>query len=131
MNTEANRELVERYWEALAAHDLDTAYDLRSEEFVETWPQSGERIVGRDNARAVEENYPNLPDFRTRRIVGSGHIWVAEATLTYGGDDVYQTVVVIELREGKIAADTAYWGAPFEAPEWRAEWVERVEPSAT
>lgn len=128
MTDQESRELVERYWEAIAAGDLDTVYELRSEDFVETWPQSGERMVGRDNARAVDENYPGWPQIQTRRIVGSGNVWVAEATLVYGDDedgDVYQSVGIIELRDGKVAAETAYWGAPFEAAEWRAEWVER------
>jgi hypothetical protein len=29
------------------------------------------------------------------------------------------------LRDGKIWRDTRYYAEPFEAPEWRAQWVER------
>jgi ketosteroid isomerase-like protein len=131
VNGDNNRELIERYWNALASGDLDTAYQLRHEDFVSVWPQSGERIVGRDNARTVDERYPNWPEMRTRRIVGSEDLWVVEATLTYDGADVYQAVAIVELRDGKVAAETAYWGAPFEAEAWRAEWVERFDPMAT
>lgn len=80
MNGEDNRELVERYWEALTAHDVDAAYELRHEDFVQTWPQLGERIVGRDNARAIEERYPDWPDVRIRRMIGSGGLCVIEET---------------------------------------------------
>ncbi len=128
MNGDDNRELVERYWEALASQDLDTAYQLQHQDFVAMWPQSGERIVGRDNARTVGERYPGWPEIRTRRVLGSGDLWVVEATLTYGGTDVYHTVDIIELREGKVAAEISYWGVPFEAAEWRAQWVERFDP---
>lgn len=131
MTDHENQELIERYWEALVARDFDTVYELRSEDFVEGWPQSGERIMGRDNARAVDERYPGWPQIQTRRIIGSGDLWVVEATLVYGDAEVYQGVAVIELREGEVAAETSYWGAPFEAAEWRAQWVERFEPPAT
>ena len=38
---------------------------------------------------------------------------------------------IFEFRDGRIARETAYWAEPFEAPEWRAEWVQRQDaPSA-
>ena len=49
-----------------------------------------------------------------------------EADLDYGDGDPYQTVFVFELRDGRIAKETAYWSEPFPAPEWRAAWVERM-----
>jgi hypothetical protein len=51
---------------------------------------------------------------------------VAEASLDYGGP-LYQTVFIFELRDGKIARETAYRREPFEAPEWRAQSVQRVK----
>jgi hypothetical protein len=30
-------------------------------------------------------------------------------------------------RDGKIWRDTRYYAEPFEAPAWRAQWVERME----
>jgi hypothetical protein len=34
--------------------------------------------------------------------------------------------VLVQVRDGKIYRETAYFAAPFEAPEWRAPWVERM-----
>ncbi|WP_232331407.1 hypothetical protein [Agromyces laixinhei] len=48
------------------------------------------------------------------------------ATLDYGDGAVYQTVFIFELRDGKIAKETAYWSEPFAAPDWRATWVEQM-----
>lgn len=31
-----------------------------------------------------------------------------------------------ELRDGKIVRETDYWPEPYDAPEWRAQWVERM-----
>jgi hypothetical protein len=33
-------------------------------------------------------------------------------------------VDLIELRDGLVHRETMYWAAPFEAPAWRAPWVE-------
>ena len=39
---------------------------------------------------------------------------------------MFDTVFIFELRDGKIAKETAYRSQSFEAPEWRAQWVERM-----
>ena len=49
---------------------------------------------------------------------------VAEASLDYGGPK-YERVIMFEFRDGKIARETAYWSEAFEAPVWRAQWVEK------
>lgn len=48
---------------------------------------------------------------------------VAEASLDYGGPK-YETVIIFEFRDDKIARETAYWSEAFDAPAWRAQWVE-------
>ena len=35
--------------------------------------------------------------------------------------------MILELEDGRIWRDRRYYAEPFEAPEWRAAWVERVE----
>ncbi len=90
------------------------------------WPQSGERIVGGGNRRAVYGAFPDLPHITPVRITGSGDLWVAENDLDYGEGGVYRAVFIFELRDGRIAKETAYWTQPFPAPEWRAQWVERM-----
>lgn len=120
----SGREVVERLIATLNAKDVDGMDAVFHEDAVMDWPQSGERVVGGDNRRSVYRAFPGLPTITTRRIVGSGDLWVAEATLDYGAGSVYKSVFIFELRDGKIARETAYWAEPFEAPEWRAAWVE-------
>jgi hypothetical protein len=31
------------------------------------------------------------------------------------------------LKDGKMLRDTRYYAEPFEAPKWRAQWVERMQ----
>ena len=105
--------------------DPDAEYELRHEDFVADMPQSGERIRGRDNMRAMQRAFPpdRKPAFRLRRITGAGEVWTVEAVGDYGGE-IYLVVCIFEFREGKILRETRYYPQPFEAPEWRAQWVE-------
>lgn len=51
--------------------------------------------------------------------------------MDYPNGDGYQMIAIIELRHGKIAKTTTWYPAPFEAPAWRAPYVERYDPSET
>jgi hypothetical protein len=33
----------------------------------------------------------------------------------------------MEFRDGKVARETIYFADPFEPPEWRSQWVERIK----
>ena len=97
------------------------------EDYVMEMPQSGERIRGREKMREFQEAYPNPPSMQLRRMLVRDGLWVAELVSDYGGQ-VYDVALIIELRDGKMWRDRWYFAEPFEAPEWRAQWVERMEP---
>ncbi|RYV49876.1 nuclear transport factor 2 family protein [Pengzhenrongella frigida] len=124
MSQTENRQVVERLIACLNDNEIHLMDELFHEDAVMDWPQSGEKVVGADNRRAIYGAFPQLPTITKRRIVGAGDLVVLEASLDYGGP-VYKTVFIFELRDGKIARETAYWAEPFEAPAWRAAWVER------
>jgi hypothetical protein len=120
-------QVAETVWRALQAGDWDTAAGLLHEDFVQEWPQSGERIVGRDNAIAINQNFPGgLPTIRSRRTLASADLAVLELELTYADGSRYLGVSVLELRDGKVVKETDYFAQPFQAPQWRAQWVERM-----
>ena len=123
------QQVVERLIATINAKNVDGMDELFHDDAVMDWPQSGERIVGAENRRGVYHAFPALPTITPRRMTGDDDLVVAEATLDYGGGAVFQTVFIFELRDGKIARETAYWSQPFPAPDWRAEWVERTEPA--
>jgi ketosteroid isomerase-like protein len=122
-----NREAVERMIRAINDRNLDLMDAQFHEDSVMEYPQSGERIVGGENRRAVYGAFPGLPTFTTRRILVSGDVVVVQASLSYGDGVDHRCVFIFELREGKISRETGYWAQPFEAAEWRAPWVERME----
>jgi hypothetical protein len=109
-------------------------YEVSAEDVVQEWPQSGERIRGRENIRAINENYPAgpggaQPHMTLRRILEPGKAWVLESTIDYGDGVPVSAVSIIESRDGKIVKETDYFANPFEAPEWRKQWVESMEPT--
>ncbi len=124
MDGQDNRLLLERYLAGLL--DAEQEYALRHEDVVIDMPQSGERIRGRDHMKAMQEAYPGTPTITVRRVVGSGDVWVVEGRSNYSGR-IYHITNILEFREGKIIRETRYYADPFEAPAWRAQWVEPIE----
>ena len=68
------------------------------------------------------------PKFKYRRMLGAGDVFLVEGTIDYGDGIPVSYVGIGELRDGKIARVTEYFANPFEAPAWRADFVERMEP---
>jgi hypothetical protein len=121
------REVANLLTELMARMGPEEEYELRHEYYVMEMPQSGERIRGREKMREFQEAYPNPPTIRLRRVIVRENLWVGEAVSDYGGQ-VFHTAAITELRDGKMWRDTRYYAEPFEAPGWRAQWVERMEP---
>jgi hypothetical protein len=89
------------------------------------YPQSGERIRGRENIRLSRTAQPNPKRFAVRHIIGTGDLWITEYILTYDGRPSY-TVSIMELAGGEVARETQYFTDPFEPSASRAQWVERM-----
>jgi ketosteroid isomerase-like protein len=119
--------VAEEVWRRMGAADLDGARALLHDDYVQEWPQSGERIEGADDAMAINRNFPGgLPSMRIRRVQSAGDLATLEVELTYADGSVYQGVSIMEVRDGQVARETDYFAQPFEAPQWRAQWVRRM-----
>ena len=125
MSEQDNRDTLERYRQAFfERQNIDAIDDLMHDDYVEEYPQSGERIRGKDNARAVYENYPGIPNLIDYSYMLEGDLAVVEMILDYDGHRM-NACEIVEFEDGKIKRDRGYFAEPFEAPEWRAQWVER------
>jgi SnoaL-like domain len=121
-----NQDTLQRMLEATFRGDFDTAVQAMTDDAVVEWPQSGERIVGQEACLTVYKNYPGgSPAYELRRITGGPDTFTVEAIGDYSGKKVYLTSIV-EFRDGKIARQTDYFADPFDAPSWRADWVQRM-----
>lgn len=145
MSDAGHRGIVDRYSTAVVTFDFDTIEKLQHPDFTERFPQSNELIRGSENFRKVHSNYPGgLPEAEVRRVSGSEDQWVMTPSYTpmriTGSGDVYTmegrgvypdgsewfSVSVIELKQELIYRVTTYFSPSFEAPEWRAAWVEPI-----
>lgn len=126
MNEATNRATIDALVASINDRDLAALDRVFTEDIVMEWPQSGERINGGENRRAIYSRFPSLPKVTPRRVSGSGDVWVLEASLDYGDGEPYQGVFLFQMRNGLIAREIAYWAKPFPAPAWRAPWVERT-----
>ncbi len=126
MQTLTGREIVEKIIDAMERGDSEGFESLYAEDAVEEWPQSGERVVGRKNMKAINDAYPGMPMIRRRRILGSGDVVIAEVTMDYGDRGKFNTAIIFEVKDGRVVRETTYWAEPFEAPSWRSQWVEKM-----
>ena len=106
--------------------------EYATDDFVEEWPQSGERL-NKAAAQRMGEAYSEMsgtnPKFSYKRMLGGGDVFVVEGTIDYGDGIPVSYVGIGEVRDGKVAKMTEYFANPFEAPAWRADFVERMEPT--
>jgi hypothetical protein len=127
MEEQKIREALNAHWQASAAGGANAEYDIYADDSICDYPQSGERIIGRNNLQALRSHHPGKPSgFKIRRIVGSANLWITEYTITYQGKPAY-TVSMMEFRDdGKVIHETQYFADPFEAPAWRKQWVQQM-----
>ncbi|MEX1169536.1 MAG: nuclear transport factor 2 family protein [Chloroflexota bacterium] len=127
------REMAAKYEEVLKSGDIAKLGELTQEyatdDFVEEWPQSGERLTKAASMK-MAESYPEMsgvtPKFTYKRMLGGGDIFVVEGTIDYGDGVPVSYVGIGEVRDGKVSKMTEYFANPFEAPAWRAAFVERM-----
>lgn len=122
--TKSHEAVIKRLIACINDRKIEIMDELFHDDAIMDWPQSGEKVVGAENRRGIYQSFPQLPTITPRRMVSDGDLVVAEASMDYGGSKS-QAVFIFEFRDGKIAKETAYWSDPFEAPAWRAKWVEK------
>lgn len=106
--------VIEKFWEKMKTNDFRPAGSLLANDFVLEWPQSNERIRGRDNYAAMNEQYPahDRWEFTINRIVGNDVDVVTDVTVT-DGDHRARAISSFTVRTNKITYMTEFWLEPF------------------
>jgi hypothetical protein len=124
MDERAAHEFLTELYSLLNAEAEDR---IRHDEYTMEWPQSGERLRGRDTMMAFQEsNAGSRPPRWVRRVLVREGLWVVEGSVDYGGGREGDFVLILELREGRIFKETRYYADRLEASEARARWFERM-----
>lgn len=120
-------EVVQAFWRAMGTNDFAAAArDWLADDFVLDWPQSGERVRGPDAFAALDAAYPAHGPWRftLERLLADGDRVVTDVRVTDGTVRA-RAITFHTVRGARIARQREYWPDPFEAPAWRAAWVER------
>jgi len=128
------QEMIQAFEGALQSGDFGAVtkliQDYATDDFVEEWPQSGERLT-KEASLKMAEHYPEMsgtsPKMTYKRMLGGGDVFVVEGTIDYGDGVPVSYVGIGEMRGDKVAKMTEYFANPFEAPAWRADFVERMD----
>jgi hypothetical protein len=132
-----SRAMAAEYEAALKSGDMSQmttlAHKYATDDFVQEWPQSGERLT-KENSIKLSESYPAMsgkaPTFTYKGMRGASDMFIVEGTIDYGDGVPVSYVGIADLRDGKVSKLTEYFANPFEPPAWRADLVEKMEPAA-
>ena len=123
-----SKQIVENFWTIMETNDFYAAAQLLHDDYILEWPQSGERIVGRDNFAAINTKYPaeGKWHFTINHILAEGDMVVTDVTVA--NDKTTDRVLTFSsIRDEKVWKQVEFWPEPFEAPAWRAQWVETMK----
>jgi len=125
MTAEENRAVVEQFWATMNTNNFRAAGECLHDDYVLDWPQSQERIRGRENFVAINEHYPAAGPwhFVVERLIGDEQGVATEVVVT-DGVTTARAITFSVVRDGRIVQQTEYWPDPFAPPSWRAPWVE-------
>ena len=140
------REVFEAFLRAVNSRKTAALDALVHPDYLETYPQSGERTHGVENLRAIMEHYPGgYEDKGLDRTVGSEDRWVVTAAYTllriegagdtftsvqqarYPDGSEWHVVSIGEIRDGRVWRVQTFFAPAFDPPAWRSSWVEVVE----
>jgi len=123
-----NKQILETFWETMETNDFRAASQLLHDDYTLEWPQSGERILGRDNFAAINTNYPaeGKWHFEINHILAERDMVVTDVSVT-DGKVIGRAITFSTIRDEKIWKQVEFWPDPFEAPAWRAKWIQKIE----
>ncbi len=118
-------EPVRLLWERMEARDWEGVEAQLHPDVVVDWPNTAERMRGRDAYLGVQRAYPEGWHIEVLRIVDGDETAASEVRVEHEGERFFAASFV-ELENGRIRRAVEYWsdGEPAAAPAWRAPWTE-------
>jgi hypothetical protein len=122
------RIIVQRFWELMMTNNFRSVGSVLSDDFILDWPQSNERIRGRDNFAAMNAEYPAHGPWRftINRIVAEDGEAVSDVSVT-DGVQKGRAISFFSVRNGKIVKMVEFWPDPFTPHENRKHLVEMID----
>jgi hypothetical protein len=116
-------ELVTKFWNYFSNQEWEKAKELLDQDFIATWPQSRERILGPDNFININRHYPGNHKIQIKKLFEIENkiittVWMEADT----GQKTFANSF-FEIKNNKIISVEEYWAEPYVAPKWREKWV--------
>jgi hypothetical protein len=139
------REFSEAWAAMLTASDYDRLPGLVHPDCVHEYPQSGERLRGLANIRAVFDRYPGglgrpnpdslqvagdnerwtmAPNFTLVRTSGAAGSYTSAIKAQYPDGSEWYIISMFELVDGRQTRSSVFFAPLFDAPEWRRPFAE-------
>jgi ketosteroid isomerase-like protein len=117
--------IVRKFWETMQTNDFRAASQCLSDGYVLEWPQSRERLRGRDNFARMNAEYPvhGRWQFTINKIVGNENEAVSDVSVTDGAVRA-RVITFSTIRDGEIVSQVEFWPEDYSAPENRRHLVE-------
>jgi len=120
-----SEEIVKTFWSLMQTNDFRSVGEVLSNDFILEWPQSKERIRGRDNFAAMNEQYPanGRWEFQINRIIAVDNEAVSDVCVT-DGVQVARVISFFQISNNLIQKMVEFWPDPFAPLENRKHLVE-------
>lgn len=121
-------EVVREFWRLMGTNDFHAVGVVLADDFVLEWPQSNERIRGRERFATMNTEFPAKGPwaFTINRIV-EGEVEVVTDVSVTDGSRRDRAISFFTVRDGKISRVVEYWPEPYAAPAHRSHLVEPIE----
>src|SRR5258707_2374504 len=113
-DTASAKQIVAQFWFLMHANDFAAAGALLHDDYVLDWPQSGERVRGRENFVAINAHYPAAGRWQITldRLVAEGDQVVSQVSVTDGVVRA-RAITFSTIQDGLILHQIEYWPDPF------------------
>jgi SnoaL-like domain len=120
-------DIVKEFWKLMQTNDFQSVGSLLSDDYILEWPQSNERVRGRDNFAAMNEQYPahGRWQFVINNIVGNETEAVSDVSIT-DGVQAARAITFTTVKDGKICKQLEFWPENYPAPENRKHLAEVI-----
>ena len=117
--------VVREFWRLMASNDFNAVGEVLADEFILDWPQSKERIRGRENFSRINAEYPANGSwcFQINQLIASQQSVVTQVSVTDGTQSA-EPISFFTVAEGKIIRLVEYWPESYAAPENRRHLTE-------
>lgn len=119
--------IVTVFWNLMRSNDFDAVGAVLADDYVLEWPQSNERIRGRDNFAAMNKEYPTHGrwQFDINRMVANEREVVTDVSIT-DGVQAARALSFFTIEGGRISKMVEFWADDYPAPGNRRHLVEPI-----